>query len=184
MSKLPDKLVHFIPDGYFETTVDALESIPENTKGVILDLDGVLIEVDGEHSPPSLENNVKQEVYDKFIEVREKYPSCILTNRVRYDSFNEESLEDFFATEVVNLEDSKKPQAIVYEQALNYLQAEPDEVVMIGDSPYTDIYGANKAGLTTYQIKQDRGKYHFPENLTKRGEDLFQAFVRFLEGDK
>lgn len=49
---------------------------------------------------------------------------------------------------------------------------------MIGDSPYTDIYGANRIGINTLQVYQDRREHEFPEKYLKTIEDLTQKLIR------
>lgn len=172
-------LQYLKPDRYFGSAKEALEAADSELDAVIVDLDGVLIEVDGNHSDPVLGENVEREILQEFQELKKNFEACIITNRSRYDGFKPENLEEFFNTPVLEPE-AKKPRKSAYLEALNFLGADSESTVMIGDSPVMDIYGANKAGLKTYQVSQDRSKYSFPENLTKRMEDMAQKlFHRF-----
>lgn len=162
------------PDRFFESTEQALNALGDDVEAVVVDLDGVMIEVDGNQSAPELDKNVDRKVYRRFKDVQNSYKTCIITNRIRYDGFDRENLEEFFNTPVLEPK-YRKPRKAAYEQVLEFLGTVPDKTVMIGDSPVMDIYGANRAGLETYQVSQNRSKYSFPENITKRMEDLAQT---------
>lgn len=63
-----------------------------------------------------------------------------------------------------------KPEAVVYEQALNYLGASPQEALFISDDPFSDLVGARRLGLTTVLVLS--GKYPEREILTSLPDDL------------
>lgn len=48
---------------------------------------------------------------------------------------------------------TRKPQRRYYTQLLKKMNASPKEVVMIGDSLWADIWGANRVGLKTVLVK-------------------------------
>ncbi len=48
----------------------------------------------------------------------------------------------------------RKPRRAFYERVLNYFDAKPDEVVMIGDKLLADIWGGKRAGLTTVWVER------------------------------
>lgn len=179
-----ERLGYLLPDRSFSSTQEAFVALEDEQglEGVVVDLDGVLINVDGDHSNPELGVNVDEEVFSGFETVLDDYGACILTNRSRYDSFNASKLCDFFKAEIISIDGSNKPNQDLFEKAIDSLGCEvPENVVMVGDSPYTDIYGGNKAGMVTYQVDQDRNLYGFPERYTKGLEDALQSLASYLE---
>lgn len=173
-------LEYLIPDEEFESTEAALSALDGDVEGVLVDVDGVLMEVEGEHCDPVQGENVERYVKNKFDEVRVSHPVYLVTNRTRYET-NLDVLREFFGEEVISMEGVTKPDSELFNEGLERLGVEnPKKAVMIGDSPITDIYGANKVGMTTYQVPQDRSRYGFPENITKRLEDMAQVTSRYL----
>ncbi|MFH2027946.1 MAG: TIGR02253 family HAD-type hydrolase [Nanoarchaeota archaeon] len=59
-------------------------------------------------------------------------------------------ISDFFDV-IVTYEDTKKlkPHHLPFKVALNRLDLNPDECLMVGDMPERDIHGAKKIGMTT-----------------------------------
>ena len=54
---------------------------------------------------------------------------------------------------------SAKPEAPIYNRALELLQVTPAEAVMIGDKLETDIRGANRLGIKTIHLAR-KGRWH------------------------
>ena len=46
-----------------------------------------------------------------------------------------------------------KPSVSGYEDAMKRIQTTPDTTIFIGDQIFTDIYGANRAGIRTYLVQ-------------------------------
>jgi putative hydrolase of the HAD superfamily len=81
----------------------------------------------------------------------EKYPLTIVTNgfiEVQYEKFDKSGLRDCFAHIVLSEEvGCQKPNPRIYEEALRLNGLNKEDVVMIGDSWYSDIQGAINAGI-------------------------------------
>ena len=81
----------------------------------------------------------------------EKYPLTIVTNgfiEVQYEKFDKSGLRDCFAHIVLSEEvGCQKPNPRIFEEALRLNGLSADEVVMVGDSWYSDIQGAINAGI-------------------------------------
>ena len=81
----------------------------------------------------------------------EKYPLTIVTNgfiEVQYEKFDKSGLKDYFSHIVLSEEvGCQKPNPRIFEEALRLNGLSADEVVMVGDSWYSDIQGAINAGI-------------------------------------
>jgi FMN phosphatase YigB (HAD superfamily) len=164
----------FLPDRKFGSTEEALRSIPEDMEAVVLDIDGVLVD-------PGLEverENMDGEIYSLLKQLIEDFDLCLLSNRVREDDFSSEEVKLFDGMQVV--ENHLKPDSEAFESALDRLDVDRSNAVMIGDSPYTDVYGANKSGLKVFQVDQDRSKYSLGLMISKSFEDVVQRIARYL----
>lgn len=164
----------FIPDRRFESTEQALKNIPESKEGVILDIDGVLVD-------PGLEikkENIGDEIHSILKELFNNYEVCVLSNRAREEEFNPENIDYLSEADVV--EDYLKPGEKAFKSALEKLGVNSSDTVMVGDSPYTDIYGANRMGIKSFQVEQDRSKYSVLLSVSKRFEDGVQGISKYL----
>jgi putative hydrolase of the HAD superfamily len=81
----------------------------------------------------------------------EKYPLTIVTNgfiEVQYEKFDKSGLKDCFSHIVLSEEvGCQKPNPRIFEEALRLNGLSADEVVMVGDSWYSDIQGAINAEI-------------------------------------
>ena len=81
----------------------------------------------------------------------EKYPLTIVTNgfvEVQYEKFDKSGLKNYFSHIVLSEEvGCQKPNPRIFEEALRLNGLSADEVVMVGDSWYSDIQGAINAGI-------------------------------------
>lgn len=183
---MPDPF-HCVPDREFEDAVSALEFLlaadADAHAGVLVDLDGVLLEVDGNHAAPVVGENVKQSTVDLLKEVAAKFGAVIVTNRVRYQTFDPERIEAVFGVPVISGV-PPKPSREMFHAGVRELGVDFEDrgrVVMVGDSPYRDTYGAKRAGLTTFQVEQDRFQYNFGHMLGKQLADVVQTAVKLCD---
>lgn len=159
----PDQAYERIAD----IPIDGLAEDGYNT--VIFDRDHVLIDENGycddEH----------RAAYDA---INNQFNTCILTNEtLRYDG-DAEPIARRFETNVID-DTAPKPDKEGFKAALECLDADPDETVYVGDSPVTDIYGANKMGLTSIQV-DPYGSYEFPLSVSKPFEQGIQQLEAVL----
>lgn len=178
---------HCVPDREFETAVAALEFLLDADEsayeGVLVDLDGVLQEVDGDHSPPVVGENVDEQMVGLLQALAAKFGAVIVTNRVRHSNFDPEQIEAVFEVPVIS-GTPPKPSQEIFHSAVRELGVDfenRDRVVMVGDSAYQDTYGAKRAGLTTFQVDQDHTKYHFWQMAGKLLADAVQVVVKLLD---
>lgn len=165
-------LSYLRPDRSFEDVSEALEGVPEGS-AVLVDLDGTLLPAE------SRPQEVSGDVLDQLHSI--PGPKCVATNRIRDREFDPGKVEECFEVPVVE-SDYTKPSREYFEDALDLLGVQ--DAVMIGDSPVMDIYGANRAGLTTYQVEHDRSEYDdLPTYLGKKIEDTVQGVALKLQGE-
>lgn len=176
-----------IPDAEFAKGEDALEFLLESdslqVEGVILDLDGVLMEVDGTHPPPELGVNVRPETVQLVDALAAEVPVCIVTNRIKHDDFAPADIEAVFGVPVVR-GTAPKPSEAIFWAALADLgvdRSRAERVVMVGDSSYYDIYGAGRAGLTTFQVEHDLSSYPPHQRLGKSLADTTQTLTKLVD---
>ena len=90
----------------------------------------------------------------------EKYPLTIVTNgfiEVQYEKFDKSGLKDCFSHIVLSEEvGCQKPNPRIFEEALRLNGLSADEVVMVGDSWYSDIQGAINAGIDQIWIRKSQ----------------------------
>lgn len=172
-----------IPDAEFGTPVEAFDALLEDDPdiaGVLVDVDGVLIAVDGTHPPPVVGETVDPQILDRLRAVEDRYGASLVTNRIKRDDFDPETLEAVFDAPVVR-DAPPKPSAEIFYAGMELLGIPRDEaprVVMVGDSAYYDAYGAGRAGLQIYQVDQDRSRYPPHQMLGKRTADAVQTMCK------
>lgn len=111
-------------------------------KGIILDVDET-IRFDMQSVPD--EN-------DKWIDnIRKSYKVVVLTNGL------DDSIVSYFEGKEVKVIHSVKPLKKYFKMAMNELDLKPEEILVIGDNPFTDIFGGNKMNMVTCKIKRHKG---------------------------
>lgn len=156
---------------------DKIEDIPfevfeeNNITGIILDADNTIIDYTRKLSKS------KKEYIDKLKE--KGYNICILSN-----TFSERKIRNLMKELDVNgLCSAMKPLLKGFKMSLNLLNAKKENVIMIGDQLFTDIYGANRFGIKSIFVtpmnkiedavtilKRPLENYIFKKYLRKRKE--------------
>jgi len=103
---------------------------------------------------------------------------------VIYSSLRKLQLDNCFNTIVISEENGwRKPSIHIFQEALNKLQVQPEEVVYIGDSPLEDIKGAKDAGLKTvfvesqfYTVKDLLDSKQKPDYIAKELKSISKSF--------
>lgn len=109
-------------------------------RGIIFDIDNTLVP----HGAPADEQAKKL-----FAHLKETgYALMLLSNNKepRVKSFNDEVGADYIFK-------AGKPGTAGYLKAMERMQTTPANTLFVGDQLFTDIWGAKKAGLTTYLVK-------------------------------
>lgn len=94
---------------------------------------------------------VYPEVPNVLHELTQRYTLALLTNGapdLQREKFEASGLAPFFKLSVVSGEEGiGKPDPRIFQLVLNRLGAQPAQAVMVGDSLYRDVQGAQSAGL-------------------------------------
>ena len=132
----------FYPYEYVESvfSIDYKKLIKLGYKGLIFDIDNTLVH-HGEDSTREVD-----ELFKKIQNMGLK--TIILSNnsekRVKKFLENIDSLYIF---------DAQKPKKINYLKSIDMLKLTKNEVVVIGDQIFTDIFGANRSGISSILVK-------------------------------
>ncbi|MBD3361499.1 YqeG family HAD IIIA-type phosphatase [Candidatus Woesearchaeota archaeon] len=137
--------------------IDFLKQI--GIKGLIFDVDNTLAPYHG--------TGLDQCIEQSFLELTQKFNSCILSNT---SSERRKKLEEYFGIHAIQTP-IKKPFSGAFEAALDYLETNPSETAMIDDRLWTGIAGANQAGLFTIKV----------EPLAMMSEPFRHTLVRIFE---
>ncbi len=128
----------FYPSAY---SVPYKKLYEEGKRGILFDIDNTLVG----HGAPAEERSIAlvKSLKDMGFGV------CFVSNNKepRVKSFN----EPMGATYVYK---AGKPGTKGYLAACEKLGVEPDKAVFVGDQIFTDIWGANKTGLTSFLVKR------------------------------
>lgn len=125
-------------DSVFTIDYDKLYAM--GIRGLIFDIDNTLV-LHGSDSTPAID--------DLFREVQAKgFKTLLLSN-------NEEKRINRFMQNIRTyyIHDAGKPRPAGYLRALEVMELEKDQVVVIGDQVFTDVLGANLAGMPSILVK-------------------------------
>ncbi len=99
-------------------------------------------------------------VHEVLEQLHEKYKMALVTNGLEYIQnykVNQCGVRDYFDVIVTSQRASgKKPNPEPFELALKELGLRADEVIFIGDTFSTDMYGAHKLGIETVFVCDDK----------------------------
>lgn len=100
----------------------------------------------------------------------ERYPLVIVSNgfvEVQYEKIRRSGLQSCFRHVILSEEvGCQKPNPRIYQSALERCGLRPDEVLMIGDSWYSDIFGAQQAGIDQAWILPDPSRRQPDQSAT------------------
>lgn len=141
--------------------IKSVEKIPfvllerDNIKGLIFDVDNTI---------STMGKGITEASYEWIKEAKELgYKICILSNSV-----NQRKVKKIMSDlDVMGLCFARKPSTKGFEMALNLLDLKKDQVVMIGDQIFTDVWGANRFGIKSILVKPINKK-EGPFTLIKR----------------
>lgn len=136
------KLSEYYPCEYLEDvfTIDYKQLYDIGIRGLIFDIDNTLVP----HGKPC-EAHVEQ-LFKKLHNMG--FVTLLLSNN------SKQRVETFNATlNSMYIYDAEKPSLIAFQKAVQKMQLPLSEVIVIGDQIFTDVCGANRAGLKTILIK-------------------------------
>lgn len=144
--------------------IESVEKIPfvllerDNIKGLIFDVDNTI---------STMGKGIVKECYEWIKEAKEMgYKVCILSNSVNFKKVKKIMQE----LDVMGLCFARKPSTKGFEMALNLLDLKKEQVIMIGDQVFTDVWGANRFGIKSILV-----------NPINKKEGIFTLMKRPLE---
>lgn len=160
----------FYPYAYVESVfaIDYSKLHRLGYRGIIFDIDNTLV-YHGENSNKEI---------DALFQIIQKIglKTLLLSN-------NSEKRIKSFLTNIKSLyiANAGKPKVDNYFKAVDMLDIKKEEVVVIGDQIFTDIYGANKSGMANILVK-----YMRRENEIKAGKKraLEKVILKFYQRSK
>lgn len=155
----------FYPTIYAESAyiVDFQQYYKKGYRALILDVDNTLVE----HGAPANDQAVAF-----FAELRDiGYQTCIISN-------NQEPRVKPFAEAVGSpyIFDAGKPKRDGYRRAMEVCGTDPQNSLFMGDQLFTDIWGANRAGIRSILVKPIRQDPLLQIRLKRLGEKIILPF--------
>lgn len=146
-------------------TVDYERFYKNGIRGIIFDIDNTLVE----HGAPATEQAVA--LIDRLR--RRGYAICILSNneKARVSSF-------CAAMDIPYLYKAGKPKRKGYTSALQLLGTTKEQTISVGDQIFTDIWGANRAGIYTVLVGRVGKKEEIQIVLKRQLEKIILHFYR------
>lgn len=129
-------LASYYPYAYVKSvfSIDYQKLYDNGFRGIIFDIDNTLVH-HGDDSTPSAD-----ELFRKLHKIG--FRTLLLSNN------SEERVERFMKNiDTLSICDADKPDPTGYLRALEMLQVKREEAVVVGDQIFTDILGANRAGI-------------------------------------
>lgn len=119
--------------------IDYLKLKEKGYKGLLFDIDNTLVH-HGDDSNPKVDK--------LFFELNNMGFKCVMVS----DNNEERILRFIKNIDALYIAEAGKPGAKSYYKAVKMLNMKKSEVVMIGDQIFTDIRGANRAGIASILV--------------------------------
>ena len=160
-------LSRFYPGEYLDSTyeIEFDRLYEEGYRGIVFDIDNTLVP----HGMPADER-----AKALFAHLKELgYQSVLLSNNKepRVKMFHE-------AVQVQYIFKAKKPSVRNYVKAMELMHTNKDNTLFVGDQIFTDIYGANRAGIRTILVKPIHPKEEIQIVLKRYLEKIVLYFYR------
>ena len=128
-------------------------------KGLFFDLDSTLMK--------SKSGKFSFQTTQYLNDLKANFKLAIITNNKNQEYINKAKSQ----TDIPIYARAAKPNPRVLLKACKDLELEPSTVAMIGDRPLSDIFGGERAGMTTILV----------DSISKDEENFIVRFARFLE---
>lgn len=149
----------FYPGEYVDSTyeIDFEKMYQKGYRGIIFDIDNTLVE----HGVPADERAIR--LFERLRKIG--FHTCTISN-------NQEPRVKPFADKVQTMfvSNAHKPSTINYKKAMMMMHTDESTTFFVGDQLFTDVWGANRAGIKTILVK--------PIN---RKEEIQIVLKRYLE---
>ncbi len=132
----------FYPDVYVDSAygIDYESLYADGYRGLIFDIDNTLVT----HGASADERSIA--LFARLKEIG--FLCCLISNNdeERVNRFND-------SVRVLTVCKAHKPSPEAYERAMEQMGTDRDSTVFIGDQLFTDIHGANRAGIPSILVK-------------------------------
>lgn len=160
-------LSRFYPGEYLDSTyeIDFARLYDEGYRGIIFDIDNTLVP----HGAPADDRAKKL-----FSRLKELGYQCVLLSNnkePRVKMFND-------AVQVQYIFKAGKPSVKNYLKAMELMHTKKDNTLFVGDQVFTDVYGANRAGIRTILVKPIHPKEEIQIVLKRYLERIVLFFYR------
>ena len=133
---------NLFPDAYVKSSyeIDYEQLYKDGYRGIIYDVDNTLVP----HGAPADEH--AKELFERLKNIG--FQCCLLSNNgeARVKMFND-------VVHVNYIYKAEKPKAKGYEKAMKVMGTDKDTTIFIGDQIFTDIWGANRAGIRNFMVE-------------------------------
>ena len=157
----------FYPGEYVDSTygIDFEGLYREGYRGIIFDIDNTLVP----HGAGADER--AKALFGRLKELG--FSCCLLSNNkeARVKMFNDD-------VQVEYIYDAHKPSTANYRRAMELLGTDETSTVFVGDQIFTDIYGANRAGIRTILVKPIHPREEIQIVLKRYLEKIVLFFYR------
>lgn len=163
----------FYPEEYVDSsyTIDYETLYEKGIRGIIYDIDNTLVE----HGKPATERAVR--LFEKLRAIG--FDTCLISN-------NKEPRVKPFAEAVGSkyVYDAHKPSRTNYIKAMELMGTDTGNTYFIGDQLFTDVYGANRAGIPSILVKPIHPKEEIQIVLKRKLEKIVLLFYKRRRKDQ
>lgn len=149
------------PTKYLDSSysIDYEQLYRSGIRGLIYDIDNTLVE----HGMPATERAIK--LFEQLRSIG--FDTCLISN-------NKEPRVKPFADAVGSkyVYDAHKPSRKNYIRAMELMGTDTDNTYFIGDQIFTDVYGANRAGIPSILVKPIHPKEEIQIVLKRKLEKI------------
>ena len=157
----------FYPKEYLDSSyvIDYEKLYKDGVRGLIYDIDNTLVE----HGKPATERAV--ELFERLRSIG--FDTCLISN-------NKEPRVKPFADAVGSkyVYDAHKPSRKNYIKAMELMGTDTGNTYFIGDQIFTDVYGANRAGIPSILVKPIHPKEEIQIVLKRKLEKIVFFFYK------
>ncbi len=158
----------FYPADYLESAYEVNYEVlyQKGVRGLIFDIDNTLVE----HGAPATDR-----AKELFLRLKETgFATCLISNNKepRVAPFAREVGADHYVC------DAHKPSRTNYRRAMELMGTDISNTYFIGDQLFTDVYGANRAGIPSILVRPIHPKEEFQIVLKRKLEKIVLFFYK------
>lgn len=158
----------FYPADYLESAYEVNYEVlyQKGVRGLIFDIDNTLVE----HGAPATDR-----AKELFLHLKETgFATCLISNNKepRVVPFAREVGADHYVC------DAHKPSRTNYRRAMELMGTDISNTYFIGDQLFTDVYGANRAGIPSILVRPIHPKEEFQIVLKRKLEKIVLFFYK------